>query len=99
MGVEPEGIAVAGRILGMISTITLIISFAAGIIIGLAGALSVNQSVNFTATLRHISSRVHALLQAARRSDSLSDSDVVAEGSDLRNCWSRGQSRCALSAK
>ena len=42
MGVEPEGIAVAGRILGMISTITLIISFAAGIIIGLAGALSVN---------------------------------------------------------
>ena len=42
MGVEPEGLAVAGRILGMISTILLIISVVVGVFIGVAGALSSN---------------------------------------------------------
>lgn len=42
MRVEPEGLAVAGRILGIISTILLIISVSAGIFLGLTGALSMN---------------------------------------------------------
>lgn len=45
MGVEPEGLAVAGRILGMISTILLIIGVvvvSSMVGIGLAGALSSN---------------------------------------------------------
>lgn len=42
MGVEPDGLAVAGRILGIISTILLIISVSAGIFLGLTGALSMN---------------------------------------------------------
>ena len=42
MGVEPEGLAVAGRILGMISTILLIISVVVGVFIGVAAALSSN---------------------------------------------------------
>ncbi len=40
MGVEPEGIAVAGRILGMISSILMIISFVLFILVALGGALS-----------------------------------------------------------
>jgi len=42
LGVQPDGMAVAGRILGIIATIILILSVTVGVLVGIAGGLSAN---------------------------------------------------------
>jgi len=42
LGVQPDGMAVAGRILGIIATIILILSVTVGVLVGVAGGLSAN---------------------------------------------------------